>query len=328
MRHRGRLWRMVAVAGIALGPSAAGAQTGSTATPHPCDAQADATLKVCRAAYDAMSWMLPAAGVAAGGGNPGLGTAAGSHGFGDVSLTFRTTYTSVVLPSTVYDGSSDTVRADARFPILGPRVDFRLGLLSKALPVGTISADFLGSVLVFPKSATQRIRFGSDVRSVGGAALGFGYGLRIAMQPKGPMPVVSLNVARNGLPAFSYGDLSLGSSYAYTLGVSAIDVRLLVGRRFGALELTAGGGVDLLKGQYSVSYVDPADSSLVPRADSSLSAMRIQTLANASLVLGFFRLSVEGGFQVGKDEKLTTLFESNNTRSGRFFGGVGLGFKL
>ncbi len=60
-----------------------------------------------------------------------------------------------------------------------------------------------------------------------------------------------------------------------------------------------------------------------------MSAIRIVPVMNAALPIGgFLRLSFEGGFQVGKDEKLPTVFEAHNPKSGRFFGGVGLGFKL
>jgi hypothetical protein len=143
------------------------------------------------------------------------------------------------------------------------------------------------------------------------------------------MPTASLNIGRHDLPAFTYGDVSTGSNFAYTLGISAINARLLVGKRFKQFELVGGGGVDLLKGTYSVVYRDLATGLPKPRLDSTKSTMRFQALTNGALWLGpRVRLTLEGGFQVGKDEKLPTIFEGNNTRSGRFFGGVGLGFKL
>jgi hypothetical protein len=275
-----------------------------------------------------MSALLPSAALVAGGGNPGLGTAAGSGGFGDLTITLRGTYTKAVLPETGYAGVTDTVRAARVWQMTLPRVDLRLGLLRKELPMGAASVDLLGSVIPIPRTATTAVRFGPQVRSLGDFALGFGYGIRIAMAPTGPMPVVSLNVSRTGLPEFSFGDVSQGSTYAYSLSVAAINARLLIGKRFGGIELTGGAGVDLLSGRYSVVYTNPDDASVFPRADSTLSGMRILTLANAAWLLGPARLTLEGGFQVGKDDKLTTIFEANDTRAGRFFGGLGIGFKL
>jgi hypothetical protein len=285
-------------------------------------------LRVCRAAYDAISFMVPAAGVALTGGNPGLGTAGGSRRFGELTVTFRGNYASTALPRTAYDGGTDTVALARRLPMALPRVDLRLGLIRRDLPVASASADLLASVIPVPKSAIDDVRFGPEVRAVGGMALGFGYGLRIAVEPKPPLPTVSLNVARSGLPAFTFGDLSRGSTYAFTLAVSSISGRLLVGKRFGGIELTGGGGVDLLTGRYSLTYLDPADRSVLPRADSTHTTMRLVTMTNAAIVLGAARLTLEAGFQVGKDDKLVTVFQANDTRAGRFFGGLGLGFRL
>lgn len=86
--------------------------------------------------------------------------------------------------------------------------------------------------------------------------------------------------------------------------------------------------MDLIKGNYSLVYRDQTTGLPAPRADSTVSTMRIVTTTSGSLLLGPVRLSVEGGFQVGKDDKLPTVFEAVDTRSGRFFGAFGIGFKL
>jgi hypothetical protein len=306
------------------------AQTEPTPpAPHPCDSQTGSTKAVCRAGYDAIMVMTPIAALAAAGGNPSLGSAAGGERFGQLWVTLRGSYLVAVLPQSAYDGPGDTVPAAHRQPVAVPSLDVRFTLLRKPLPVGAISVDFLGTVTGVPRGATQYIRFGDDVRSVGGVALGFGYGLRIGMSPKAPLPTASLNIARHDMPRFTFGAIAAGSNFAYTLSASAINARLLAGRRFGAFEFTAGGGVDLIKGDYSIILVDQVTKAPLPRADSTLSTMRILTLANGAIHLGkAVRLSFEGGFQIGKDEKLPTLFEGLNTKSGRFFGGVGLGFKL
>ncbi|MEO8452410.1 MAG: hypothetical protein ABI647_21640, partial [Gemmatimonadota bacterium] len=229
-----------------------------------------------------------------------------------------------------YDGVSDTVGLAKKLYAPVPALDFSFGLLRKVLPnMGSVSVELLGSIMGIPKNSTQFIRFGDDDRSVGGLVLGFGYGVRIAIEPKAPMPSVSLNITRHGLPNFTFGQISAGDTYAYTLGVSSISGRLLVGKKFGGFELTGGLGADMLKGEYSLLYVDPATRVLAPSIDSTKSMMRIITLANGAFALGkAVNLSFEGGFQVGKNEGITTIFRAVNPGAGKFFGSIGIGFKL
>jgi hypothetical protein len=152
--------------------------------------------------------------------------------------------------------------------------------------------------------------------------------MRIGLTPKGPLPFASLSATKRTLPSYSYGDFEQGSTYTYTLGVSAINVRLLLGKQLGKMELTLGGGADLLKGTYSVIYTDPDTEELQPQVDSTRSAMRIVTTANAAFDLKPLRVSFEGGYQVGKDEKLPTIVRSVDPRSGRFFAGAGVSVKF
>lgn len=325
---RRRLWSSFGFAGFAFATPML-AQTGAEPAPHPCDSQTGATKAVCRAGYDAVTTIVPVGALVASGGNPHLGTAGGGRGFGDLGFTFRGTIVRTILPSTAYNGTTDTVPAARRLPVVAPSLDLRMGLLNKALPVGTASVDFLATILGVPERATDYVRFSADARRLAGLALGFGYGLRIGMQPKGPLPVASLNVGRHDFPKFTVGDLTAGSQYAYTVAISAINVRLMVGKRFGGFEFTAGGGADLMKGNYSIVFRDQDSLTVAPRADSTVSTMRIVTVTNASFLLGrVARLTFEGGFQIGKDEKLPTVFAATNTKSGRFFGSMGLGFKL
>lgn len=305
------------------------AQNDSAAAPHPCDKQTGATKSVCRAGYDAIMVITPIGALAVGRGNPSMGSAGGGQKFGDMLVTLRANYLTAAVPATSYAGDGDTVPVAQRLTVLVPSVDLRMNLLSKPLPMGAASVDFLLSLAAIAKAGIDYARFGNDVRSVSGVAIGIGYGVRIGVTPKGPLPTASLNVGRSDLPRFTVGNLAAGSNFSYTLGVSAINARLMVGRRFGHFELTAGGGADLIKGDYSYVYLDQATKKAVPRADSTVSTMRLLTVVNTAFHLaGGARLSFEGGFQVGKNDKLPTIFGETNTKSGRFFGGVGLGFKL
>lgn len=321
---------------ILLGTLASGAlhaQSTAATAASPVDAPACTALTgspqaVCQAAHDAVFAALPAWSLLITGGNPVLGTAGPSGRFGAVTLTVRANHALVVLPSTLYDGSTDTVKAARRNNITTPSVDLSFGIMQKAMPMGTVGVDFLSSLFVARPDATYLVGFPDDTRRLAGAVVGFGWGVRIGMQPNGPMPVASLSVTKRDYPNFTYGDLSSGSTYAYTLGISAIDVRLMLGKKFGGFEFSTGAGADLLKGTYSILFTDPVTHALAPQVDSTRSAMRIITATNAAFDLRPFRLTFEGGYQVGKDEKLPTIVKSVNPRSGRFFGGVGLGVKF
>ncbi|MEZ4585700.1 MAG: hypothetical protein R2909_04775 [Gemmatimonadales bacterium] len=133
-----------------------------------------------------------------------------------MSITLRGSLARTVLPVTAYDGATDTVGAVRRFLVALPRLDARFGIIAKPLPVGTVSADFLASVILIPKGATEDVRFGPEVRSIGDVALGFGYGIRIAIEAQRAAADASPTSGRTALPTFGYGDLSAGSTYAYT----------------------------------------------------------------------------------------------------------------
>lgn len=283
---------------------------------------------VCQAAHDAVFATVPAWSVLIGGGNPTLGTAAAGGKFARITLTLRVTQALIILPTSEYDGSSDTVHGVRRIHRMQPSVDLAFGLLQKTLPMGTVGVDFLSTVFLIQPDGIPLLSFPDDTRRIGGRVVGFGWGIRIGMAPTGPMPSASLSVTMRDHPHFTYGDIAAGSSYSYTLGVSAMNVRLMAGRRFGGFEFTAGAGVDMLKGKYSIVYTDPATGALQPQVDSTRSGMRIITTANAAFYLKMVRVTFEGGYQVGKDELLPTVVQSVNSRAGRFFAGAGLAVRF
>ncbi|NOT10203.1 MAG: hypothetical protein HOP28_18570 [Gemmatimonadales bacterium] len=293
-----------------------------------CAALTGSPYAVCQAAHDAVFATLPAWSLLIGGGNPSLGTAAAVGKLGRIALTLRLNHALVILPSTDYDGTTDTVRGVRRKSATLPSVDMAFGLIQKTLPAGTVGVDFLSSIFLQRPGGTPFLTSPEDTRRLAGLAVGFGWGIRIGLSPTGPMPFASLSITKRDLPRFTYGILSSGSTYAYTMGISAINIRLLAGRRFGGFEVTAGAGVDMLKGAYSLVFTDPETGTLQPQVDSTRSAMRIITTVNAAFDLKPVRLTFEGGYQVGKDEKLPTIVKSVNPHSGRFFGGLGLGVRF
>lgn len=285
--------------------------------------------KVCQAALDGVRALHATAGLLLSGGNPVIGTAeAGGRGrFGHLQLTFRAVVAEVVAPDTRFDGSVDTVPVGHRGHLAAPQADLAFGLFSRTLPVGTVTFDLMGSVLGIPDDRFTSFQTVPGSRTVGNLSVGFGFGFRAAViGPK--LPVVSLSVMKRDTPTLQYGSTTTGDNAAYTFNTSAINVRLFAGKRFGALEIAAGGGVNLLKGDANVVYVDPATGVVGAPIEFALSSTRMVTAFNTGLVLGPVRLSGEGGYQIGKDEGLVTRFAENNLKAGKFFGSFGFGFRL
>ncbi len=153
-------------------------------------------------------------------------------------------------------------------------------------------------------------------------ALGLGFGFRAAMQMAGNKPTVSLSVMKRDMPTLRFGDIGEGDDLSVATSLSAINVRLAVGGKLKLLKLSAGGGMDLIKGNGQVSYIDP-----VTQTDSTfaveLSTSRITTFLNAALDFGPLSLWGEGGFTIGKNDGIVTTFQRIDPAGGTFYGGLG-----
>ncbi len=292
-----------------------------------CPVDSTTSSRICQAGLDALTLLLPLEGALVSGGNPVPGTASAMGKFGHFRLAARVGVVRTTLPKTDYDGASDTVAADKQLLVPAPRVDLDIGLLSRKLPLGTAAVDFLASSVLLPTGASDRYQVDQTARTVGGLALGLGYGIRIALVMPSPRPTVSLSILRRDMPTLRFGDLAAGDRISLASNLSAINVRLMVGGKVKPVTLAFGAGMDLYKGKGSVSW---ADSAGVP--DSSikveLSTSRITTALNAAIDLGPISLWGEGGFQVGKDDGVVTVFERVDTAAGRFYGGLGVALQF
>ena len=282
---------------------------------------------MCQAGYDALTLLLPVEGILASGGNPVPGTAAVLGRFGKFRIGARVGFTSVVLPSSGYDGSSDTVKADKRLLVPMPRLDLSVGLFNKKLTMGTVGVDLLGSAVLIPTDLSTRYRVDATARKIGPLALGLGYGFRAGMDMGKGKPTVSLSVVKRDLPIVHYGDMAGGDPSEVATNLSAVNVRLLVGGKLSILTLSAGGGMDMYKGNGTVRWRDQvagADSSIAV----ALSTSRLTATLNAALNFGFLSVWGEGGFQVGKTQELKTTFEGVDPNAGRFYGAIGAALTL
>ncbi len=311
------------VAIVLAGVTAATATTVTTARAlqDPCPADTAASSRICQAGADALTALLPIEGLLVSGGNPVPGTAEALGKLGRFRLSGRVGFARVTIPSASYDGTTDTVPADKRLMVPLPRLDLSLGVFSKQLPIGTASIDLLGSAVVIPTGVTTRIRVDENARTIGGLALGLGFGLRAAMQMAPPKPTVSISAMKRDMPVIRFGDRSAGDSFSAATNLSAINARLLVGGRAGPVMLAAGAGLDMYKGTGSVTFADSTGADTT--VSLSLSTSRIMTVLNAGLDVGPLAVWAEGGFQIGKSTKLATTFQQNDPSAGRFYGGFG-----
>jgi hypothetical protein len=287
-----------------------------------CPADTVAAGRICQAGVDALWLFLPTENILVSGGNVVPGTAGAVGKFGHFRLGARIGVVRVTIPETSYDGVSDTVPADTRLLIPTPRLDLSIGLFSKVLPVGTASVDLLGSAVVLPTNVSSRYTVGENARKIDNLALGLGFGFRAAMKMAGNKPTISLSVMKRDMPTLRFGDIGDGDDLSIATSLSAINVRLAVGGNLSLIKLSAGAGMDLIKGTGQVSYVDP-----VTQTDSTfaveLSTSRITTFLNAALDFGPLTVWSEGGFTIGKNEGIITSFQRIDPGGGTFYGGLG-----
>ena len=312
---------LLLAAAALLAPAALLAQDSTGTAAGPCPADTTVSSRICQAGVDALTAFLPIEGVLVGGGNPVPGTAAGIGKFGHARIGARIGFASVTIPDATYDGSTDTVRAEKRLLVPVPRLDLMLGLFGKKLPMGTVTADLLGSAVLVPTGATTRIRLDDNARTLAGMALGLGFGLRLGMAMAAPKPSVSLTVMKRDMPGVHFGRRSAGDRLSASTTFSAISARLMVGGRFTPLTIAAGAGIDLYKGTGAVTFADSSGADTTVAVD--LSTSRIMTALNVGIDAGPIKLFGEGGFQVGKKTDLVTTFEKNDPSAGRFFGALG-----
>lgn len=313
---------------VALSAQRIGAQTTAVDTtkascPTTLSAQ---SAKVCNAALDGVTMLHPVAALLISGGNPVLGTAAAGAGgrFGHFHLMLHATTAVVVVPDFSYAGTTDTVAVSRKLSLYAPRLDVSTGLISKVMPMGTVSLDFLLSALLIRKDATTLFTPVKGSREINGTTVTLDWGIRAAMVGK-TMPTASLSIVKRGSPSITMGSLSGTGLAAYTFDASAINVRLLLGKRFKWFEFAAGGGADLLGGNGEVIFRDPVTKVTQPAIKTKLSGMRLLTTVNLGADVGPLRLGVEGGYQAGAKLTQTTIFAENNVNAGKFFGGLGIG---
>lgn len=277
--------------------------------------------RVCAAAVDGTRAFHPIAGLMVSGGNPVLGTGGTLGGLGHVAVTVRANGTRLVLPDLNYDGSGTTVAAGENLFAPAPLVEAAVGIF-KGMPSGFLGIDLLGSAQLLPTGVVDNFTVDPDARKLGDdIALGLGIGARVQL-----VPGVSMSVMRRSIPQLRYGSMPGGDDYSYAIDLQATNVRLTAGRSFSMLALAAGLGWDRHTGEATIQFRNPVTTLAEPPVELDLEQTRWMGFVNAGLDLSFVQLVGEAGYQLGKDQELSTDFEDFDTAGGRLFAGLGLRF--
>ena len=166
-----------------------------------------------------------------------------------------------------------------------------------------------------------------DATSIGSVALGFGFGARVSLFEGGPLPGVSVTGMRRSIPRLQYGSLGAGDDYSFSAAVTAGNLGAAIGQTFSALAVEVVLGQDWYEGDASVRFRDPLGGATgVVNVD--LSTTRTLVFGNVGLDFGYIRVVGEAGYQFGKDQGITTVFQDFDPASGRFFAAAGLQFGL
>ena len=306
---------VAAVALLLVAPAAA-------AQAPECDAYAAVPRaeRVCSAAVDGTRAFHPVAGLLVSGGNPVLGSGASLGGFPHFAVTLRANGTRLVLPDLDYDGTSSEVAKDEDLFAPAPLVEAALGVWRGGRG-GAFAVDLLASAQLLPTDAVDNLSIDDDARSIGDVALGLGIGARVQI-----LPGVAVSVMRRGLPEIRYGDLAGGDDYSYAVDLQATNVRATAGRRFSVLTVAGGLGWDKYTGDATIAFRNPVTSLPEAPIELELDQTRWMGFLDAGLDLSFVTLAGELGYQLGRDQELSTDFEDFDTDGGRFFAGVGLRF--
>jgi hypothetical protein len=276
--------------------------------------------RICDAAVDGTRAFHPVAGILVSGGNPVIGTANTLGGLGRFSLTARANAADVILPDPEYDGTAGTVPSSEELYAPVPLVEGAAGIY-EGLPSGLLSIDFLGSAQLLPTDQIDHLTVAGDARRIGDLALGLGYGLRVGiLRDDGPMPAVSVSAMRRNIPRVAYGDLEQGDEFRYAVDLQATNLRLVASKQFAALQLAAGIGWDRYTGDAEIRLRDQPGTAL----EVDLKESRTLAFLNVGLDLTALSVVGEAGYQSGRDQELSTDFESFDTKSGKLFAGLGL----
>ncbi|MEO8089435.1 MAG: hypothetical protein ABI703_03970 [Gemmatimonadales bacterium] len=295
----------------------------SAQTPE-CSPYVGSAQRVCAAAVDGTRAMHPLVGMLVSGGNPTIGSAATLGGLGHASLTLRANAVQLVLPDLAYNGGTSSVPAGDKLWAPAPLVEGALGVYG-GVGNGLLAVDLLGSAQLLPTDQINNLTVDAGARTIGGVALGLGYGARVGLlRGSGPLPAVSASIMRRDIPQITYGNVPAGDRFSYGVDLHATNLRLIASKQLLFLDMAAGLGWDQYTGDAVIQFRDPVTNVTQPPIPVALSSSRVLGFLNAGMSLSVVRLTAEVGYQGGKDQNLSSDFQGFDTTKGKLFAGLGL----
>ena len=279
---------------------------------------------ICNAGVDGASVFAPVAGLLIVGGNPFLGATGGLGGLPHLGITLRVNGTQVVIPDFNYNGVGTTVRARQTIYAPAPLIEGALGLF-RGLRGGFLALDVLGSAQLLPTTLINDVHVDVNARRIGSIALGLGIGGRLTLLGETRhRPAATMSVMRRSLPRIGVGSIIGGDNYQFASDLASVSYRLSAGKRFGSLDVSAGGGWSAYSAAADIFVANPVTGAAEPPIRVDISDSRPLVFVDCGLALRSVYLIAEAGLQRGKDLGLVTTFSGNNPAADRFFGSVGL----
>src|SRR5262245_2530154 len=213
-----------------------------------CSAFIGQDANICNAAVDGAVLFHPVAGVLISGGNPTLGQVGTLGGFPHLTISARVNATEFHTPDLNYDGTTTTVASTDEVVAPAPQVEAALGLY-KGIGNGLLAIDLLGSAQLLPTTQFKNLTVDKDATSIGDVALGFGYGARVGITNQaGAFPAISVSAMRRNIPTVTYGDVTQGDQYTFSVNLDATNLRAMAGYELGVLSIGGGMGWDKYTG--------------------------------------------------------------------------------
>ncbi|HSJ63088.1 MAG TPA: hypothetical protein VK922_04180 [Gemmatimonadaceae bacterium] len=259
----------------------------------------------CQKAVDLFNYLTPQLGSVIAGGNPTLGQAGTLGGPGRFSILVRVTALRGDLPNADATGTSagpaltpSTYGTTERAMPL-PAVDAAVGLFP-GIPLGittVLGVDALGSAYYLPEYDDDEA---IDIHTPDGS-FDFGYGARIGIVGEtAVLPGLSVTWMRRNLPSVSavgrptdIDEIALGDFENRTTSW-----RLIAGKRFGLLGLSAGYGRDRYESSARLTWHVQQGTLQESQGSFAFDGGKVDAtnvFANALLNLAVFQLAAEVG---------------------------------
>jgi hypothetical protein len=215
----------------------------------------------CQKAVDLFNYLTPQLGAVIAGGNPTLGQAGALGGPGRFTLLLRVTALRGALPNADATGTnagpaivaSTYATEEKAMPL--PSLDGAIGLFP-GVPLGitrVLAIDALGSVYYLPEYDDDEA---ITIRTPDGSVK-YGYGARVGVIGEtSVLPAISVTWMRRELPSVSaMGEPSDIDEIAITdFENQATSWRVIAGKRFGPLGLSAGYGKDSYESSARITW--------------------------------------------------------------------------